>query len=186
MDDEDLKVMEGEFSPEMIAKAIFTQKPEEPCKHGILAYQEGGDQTYIFEILLIILLEGLDILTGGLKDTDMTDFSKTHITSLKPWFQSLCFDINVETFPVEDIESYKDYYCKMYINNGNSENIVKIFEKMPDKNYHFFINGPTMDMNRQKHYLKDVYGVFIQGETAYCISFQFFIPKNDTPANKLL
>ena len=79
----------NDFSPEMIAYELFTKDAKAPCSHQILAYQDGGDLTYLFEILITVLLEGLNIFTGGLKDTDLNDFTKTHITSLNPWFQSI-------------------------------------------------------------------------------------------------
>ena len=84
-------------SPEMIAHQLFTKEPKDPCSHQIIAYDSGSDLTYIFEILITILLEGLNILTGGLTDADLSGFNQEHIIGLNPWFNSLGFKIIVTT-----------------------------------------------------------------------------------------
>jgi len=175
----------SDFSPEMIAQSIFTKDPKDPCTHQILAYQDGADLTYVFEILITILLEGLDILTGGLKEADLSSFTSTHVTALNPWFQSLGFDISVDVKDINDKDSYKDYYCRTVINNKLNETLF-IMKNIPHKTYHFFLNGQYLDQNKAKTNLKDIYGVFRTDNHAYLISFDFHIPLDNIPVNKVL
>ena len=182
--DVDIDTMD-DYSPEMIAHTIFIKDACSPCSHQILAYQEGTDMTYIYEILITILLEGLDIFTGGLKDTNLTDFDKTHITVLNPWFKSLGFNMNVHTLDISDKDSYKDYYCRTVINDKLNESLF-IMKSMEHKSYHFFLNGQSLQQNKDKFYLKDIFGIFNNGDTTYRISFDFYIPSDDTTSNKLL
>jgi len=175
----------ADFSPEMIAHEIFTKDPKDPCSHQILAYQDGADLTYIYEILITILVEGLNILTGGLREADLSDFTKSHITALNPWFQSLGFNINVEAYDETDKENYKEYYCRTLINNKLHETLF-LMKNMPNKTYHFFLNGSFLDQNKSKTELKDIYGIFAANGFVYRISFEFYIPINDIPINKIL
>ncbi len=160
------------YSPEMIAHSIFTKNPKDPCTYQILAYQDGSDITYIFEILITILLEGLNILTYSLKDVDLSEFSSEHILILNPWFKSLGFNIRVTEFPQNEKDLYEEYYCKIVVNNKVNENLF-IARGIEDKSYHFFLNGTFLNANKQKTNLKDIFGVFLADDTAYCISFDF-------------
>ena len=171
-----------EFSPENIAQALFTQDPKPPCSHQILTYDEKtdnkkyGDLTYIFEILITILMEGLDIFSGGLDKTDLNNFTEKHITNLNPWFNSIGFNINVETFTkdVKDIckDQYDNYYCKIMVR-------TKLFEtfflmKNVSKNYHFLLNGKCIEENKNKQKINEISAVFCNiDDTIYKISFNF-------------
>ena len=68
-----------DFTPEKIAHKIFSSDAKEPFSHQILTVEEDTDITYVFEILLIILLEGLEMVTGGLKNADLSGFSEENI-----------------------------------------------------------------------------------------------------------
>ena len=163
------------FSPEMIAHEIFTKDAKTPCSHQILAYQEGTDLTYIYEILITILLEGLNIMTGGLKEVDLSGFTASHITILNPWFKSIGFDIKVETIDSSDKDSYDEYYCRAVINDKINETFF-IMKKMMDRSYHFLLNGQNLQANKEKQYLKDIYGIFSNDDVVYKISFDFYVP----------
>lgn len=173
------------FSPEMIAHEIFTKDAKAPCTHQILAYQEGSDMTYIYEILITILLEGLEIMTGGLKEIDLSGFNSSYITVLNPWFRSIGFNINVDTFESSDKESYNGYYCRAVINDKLNETFF-IMKNLEHKPYHFLLNGPNLQINKSKEYLKDIYGIFSTDDTVYKISFDFYIPTENVNSTKLL
>lgn len=101
--DEDLQ----DFTPKDIAQVIFSKNPSDPCTNNMLIDQDSADPIYIFEILLTVLLEGLDIFTknvclNGLREADLTNFSVSNITALNPWFHSLGFVIVVDTEYVAD------------------------------------------------------------------------------------
>jgi hypothetical protein len=162
-------------SPEMIAQSIFTQDPKSPCSHQILAHSEGSDLTYVFEILITILLEGLNILTGDIREADLSIFNSNHIMSLLPWFQSVGFDVKVSEHEIFDKESYKEYYCRTRINNDSNKTFF-IMKDMEEKPYHFLINGQFYEKNKGKTNLADIYGVFDANSKIYAISFDFHIP----------
>lgn len=164
----------NDFSPEMIAQAIFTKDPKNPCSHQILALQEGTDLTYIFEILVTILLEGLNILTGDLKEADLSNFSVSFISSLNPWFNSLGFNINVRIENETEKELYQEYYCRTVINNELNETLF-IIKNIQDKSYHFLLNGQYLDQNKAKTNLKDIFGIFNVNDDVYCITFDHYI-----------
>jgi len=160
------------FSPEMIAHEIFTKDAKPPCSHQILAYQEGADMTYIYEILITILLEGLEIMTGGLKEVDLSNFTASHIIVLNPWFKSIGFDINVEAVDSSDKDSYNEYYCRAMVNDKLNETFF-IMKNITHKPYHFLLNGPKLQDNKEKQHLNEIYGIFSNDDTVYKISFDF-------------
>ena len=62
------------FTPEKIAHTIISNEAKDPLSHQILIVDETTDLTYVFEILLTILLEGLDIITFGFKRCRSNNF----------------------------------------------------------------------------------------------------------------
>lgn len=163
------------FSPEMIAHEIFTKDAKAPCSHQILAYQDGADMTYIYEILITILLEGLEIMTGGLKEVDLSSFTTSHITVLNPWFKSIGFDITVEEVESSDKDSYNEYYCRAVVNDKLNETFF-IMKNITHKPYHFLLNGQNLQANKEKQQLNEIYGIFSNDDTVYKISFDFHTP----------
>jgi len=174
----------ADFTPEMIAHSIFTKDAKPPCSHQIITYQEGSDLTYIYEILITILLEGLEIITGGLKDVNLSEFTASHITVLKPWFHSIGFDVKVDVFSIDDKVNYNDYYCRALINDKINETLF-IMKNIQNKSYHFFLNRQTMEQNKHKQHLKEIYGIFATESVIYRISFDFHASLNNE-SNKLL
>ena len=61
-------------TPEDIAQEIFSDEPKPPKSYGIISEDQDQDYSYGFEILLIILFEGLDIMVEGLDK--LKDWSK--------------------------------------------------------------------------------------------------------------
>ena len=163
-----------DYTPEEIGKEIFTKEPMAPCSCQMISESQCTDTTFIFEILLIILMEGLESLTGDLSKADLHLMTVDHLTMLNPWFQSLGFDINVDVYSKGDTGSYEDYYCKI-ITRDKLYDIV--FEtKHINKNYHFFLNGDCLEENRKKSNLNDLHAVFINNDQVYRIEFKFHYP----------
>ena len=61
----DINKLKGQ-SPEEIAHEIFTKEPMPECSCQIVAADSNTDIPTIFEILVIILMEGLETLSGDL------------------------------------------------------------------------------------------------------------------------
>lgn len=177
-----------DFSPERVAQDLFIYDPKLPLSYQIVAESKvTEDLTYLFEILIIIFLEGILILTDDLTNIDLNCLTKEHLTSLNPWFYSLGFKINVNSYFFDD-EEYKKYYCKILIKDGLQKNFFLM--KNINKKYHFIINGTNLQENKEKKYLKDIYGIFENDNNnnnkgmIFKISFDFYIP--DNPKNKIL
>lgn len=162
-----------DYSPKDIAEELFTREPDDPLTNQMLVEREGTDSTYIFEILITILLEGLDIFTKGIKDADLSQFSQVYITQLNPWFRSLGFDISVDCSTVED--SFDGYYCRVVINNSSNSGLF-ILNNIEDQSYQFLLNGTCLEENRAKERLRDVFAIFEANGVVYKISFDFYIP----------
>jgi hypothetical protein len=171
-----------DYSPEGISQTIFHNEPNAPFSYQIIAEQDQANLTYIFEILIIILLEGLEILTGDLSQANLSNFNKDHLTILNPWFRSLGFDINVNTYDEKDKESYNKYYCRVLFNDKLNKMLFKI--QNIDKNYHFLVNGNTLEENENKINLNELYGILSLNGITYCISFNFLQPINNSDISK--
>ena len=109
-----------------------------------------------------------------LKDADLTTFNENYLLNLNPWFRSIGFDMKVSVDKMKDKELYKEYYCKAMINNR----LYRTFFEMRgiEKPYHFLLNGQSLEKNRQRKELKELFAVFLNKEYAYSISFDFYIP----------
>lgn len=164
-----------EFTPESIADKLFSKEPGDPCSYMILAYEPGQtntDASYYFEILITILLEGLDIFSGGLSSANLNNFTDEHITILDPWFRSIGFSLVVQVCDKKDTHLYNNYYCKIRIRTPLYETLFAM--KKVDKNYHFLLNGSNLEENKLKKYVEDLFGVFINDDNkVYKISFKF-------------
>ena len=160
------------FTPEGIAQSLFTHEPGLENSYQIIAEQELADLPYIFEILTIILMEGLEILTGGdLSIANLENLSSEHIFALNPWFKSLGFSINVNVFNEneDDKSLYDKHYSKIIIKD-KAHGII--FEaKDINKNYHFFLNGDYLEENENKVNLKDLHAILLNDDTIFKISF---------------
>lgn len=158
------------YSPEMVAKTVFTQQPRPPCSNQIVS-KEDGDATYIFEIVLTVFMEGLDLITGGLDKADLSDFTKEHLTVLDPWMNSLGLKLLVNEYE-KDSFYLDDWYCKTVIKNGSYSHLFDI--KNIHKNYHF-LGGPNhKEVTEKALNLKEIYTVFVNKDKVYTIQFDFF------------
>jgi hypothetical protein len=162
----------NDYSPKQIATTLFTQDAKDPCSFQILAYQDGSDITYIFEILCSILMEGLDLLTNDLSTVDLTNFNGQFITSLNPWFNSMGFNIHVDELDIHNINKYNEYYCKIIIRTLGT---LPIFvSKQIKENYHFTSDIDHVNLNKNKTNIKDIYTVFFNENKVYKIWFDFY------------
>ena len=190
-----------DFTPKQIAQEIFSKQPAQACTNNMLIDQDLADPIYIFEILLTILVEGLEIFTknvfpGGLKEADLSNFSTENITQMNPWFHSLGFYIKVESELLEDLpevegdslSSYdseesensedvviSDHYCRVILNRDSYKGLFMI-NNTTDAPYHFLLNGVALDDNMNKQNLQDLQAAFEANGTMYKISFDFYIP----------
>lgn len=188
-----------DFSPKDIAQTIFRNEPLDPNSCRIVSDDDDQDLIYIFEILLTIFLEGFDILTGGLDKIKLDDFSENHVNMMKPWFQSLGFNIKSSEYDIQDKDMYNEYYCKIILRSPETETFFimqklkfTLWDLVPHtdseeeiarqideenlenlENYHFLINGEYQQQNREKKYLKDLYAVFLTKTKAFTIKFDF-------------
>jgi len=161
------------MTPENIAQYIFTKQPMERCSYQILAEQDDADLTLIFEILVTIMMEGIDIFSGGLDNVNLNDFTMNHIVGLNPWFKSIGFKIKAQI--IERDQDY-DRYCKIVLRLRNRP----IFDiKNIDKSYHFFINGSALDKNKIENKLNNLYATFSCLDKIYKINFDFVLPKTN-------
>jgi len=172
-----------DFTPEGIAHALFTQEPKPPCSCQIIAEQQLADLSYIFEILTIILMEGLETLTGNLSQANLANLTEEHFFALNPWFYSLGFELSVQSFDVKDTELYDGHYCRIIVRDKLQEMLFQM--KGINKDYHFFLNGPCLDINNQKTELDQLHSIFINGDKVFKIIFKYYVPLA-TPETKLL
>ncbi|ARF11247.1 hypothetical protein Klosneuvirus_1_104 [Klosneuvirus KNV1] len=174
-------------TPEEIAEKIFTNDPKPPFTFQIIAEGETADFPYIFEILITILMEGLEILTGDLSKAELDNFSEDHLTCLAPWFKSLGFKLKIEECHEDDKWDYEKYYCRIVLNYKGDAPLFQI--KPINKNYHFLINGNgnVNEENNNKKNLKDLYAILNLNQKIYKISFDFHYPEiYDPPKNMVL
>lgn len=175
--DIDLNELE-DFSPEQIAEKLFTSEPKPPCSCSLVTEEEATlDLTWWFEILVIILLEGLNILTGNLSDANLDNLTTEHITLLNPWFQSLGFKIKVKSYDKtdeDDKQFYSKYYCRVILRDKLQETFFIM--KNVSKNYHFVLNGSCLEENRQKTSISDLYMIFQNNVNVFKINFEFHYP----------
>lgn len=161
-----------DYTPEAIAHTLFSSDPKPPCSCQIISQEEATDLTYIFEILMTIFIEGLEILAGDLSKANLDNLTEEHVSALNPWFESLGFNINVNTHPRHLHEAYKGYYCKIMIKDKQQEALFNF--KNIDKNYHFFINGDYLEENKLKGNIEDLHAIFIVNDTVFRLNYDFY------------
>ena len=161
-------------SPKAIARYLFLSPPDEPCSNQLLTFQDQTDNIYIFEILLIILLEGFNVLTNGFKNVNFDEFTEEHLDGMNPWFKSLGFKLKISSIDCECKEFYKEFFCRILLRNKKTESWFAF--KNIQIPYTFSINGDYLQQNKNKKNLKDLYGIFILGNTVFKIAFDTFIP----------
>jgi len=150
-----------EVSPKEIAYKIFSEDYKDPNTYQIIADNNINDIYYVFEVLLNVLVEGMDRLTGGLDTIDINKITLDHFRRLNPWFNSIGFELDVELY--EDLD---DYYCKIEFKNNSNETFFEY--KDIKENFHFFLNA-----NRNMDYKKlvDISAIYLSNNQNIKISF---------------
>ena len=164
------------YTPEEIAEALFNQEPKDPCTCQMLANPSEACTSHLFEILLIILVKGIEVLSGDLTNVDLNNMTSDHISNLEPWFKSLGFSIIVDEFEndEDDVEFYEGYYCRILIKD--KINAIVFEQRKFENNYHFLLNGSCLQENESKTDLTDMFAIFKNNSKVFKIGFKFFIP----------
>lgn len=162
---------EYEMSPQDIAKKIFTEEPKKPLTN-VIGVENSPDMSFVYEILLNILLEGLDLVTEDLNNYDYDNFNEKSILFFNPWFYSMGFTICVKKYHKSEIDKYKDYYCKTITKNKEYENYFIM--KNLNNNYHFMINPKYMNSCNKKT-LEEFHTVFQVNNDIYKIWFTDYV-----------
>lgn len=157
-----------ELTPEEIAKHLFTREPKEKVSYGITYDDCIDDPEYVFEILIIICLEGLEITSGGnLSQVNLDLVTAQGIESLNLWFRSMRLKINCEEveYNEENKIKFSNNYCNVYIRDSLYEGLFE-FKKI-SKNYMFTFNGNYSPQEK----LKDIYAKYVYKNKIFIISF---------------
>lgn len=168
-----------ELSPENIANILFTQKPKQACTCQLIS--NITDLIDIFEILNILLLEGLNIFSDN--ELGNTRLTEKNFMKLQPWIESLGFHLKIMDYEIDELELCSKYYCKIILKD---EQHTKLFDiKNINHNYHFLLNSSLLEENKNKTQLKELYSIIICDKKIFKISFDFHYPQM-TCATKLL
>lgn len=157
-----------ELTPEQIAKYLFTQEPKDKVSYGIVYDEESGNPEYVFEILITICLEGLEIMNGGnLSQVNLNLVSAQVIESMNPWFKSMRIKIKCDEleYNKENKSKFSNNYCNIYIRDRLYEEWFKI--KKISGNYRFTLNGNYSPQDK----LRDIYAKYIYKNKIFIISF---------------
>lgn len=152
-----------DMSPEKIAEKIFDKEPMAKCSFEIVG--AGYNIRDVFEILLTILMEGFAILNDGLKNVDLENIEKEHITAMTPWFESFGYSIIIGTIVGNNPE---EHYCRTLLKNSYNKHLFAL--NKIEKDYHFFVNSKKYDNNYTS--LGDVYSTFDTGKHTFKIYFK--------------
>jgi hypothetical protein len=152
-----------EMTPEQIVQTLFTKDPASPNTYTLF---KECDEIELFEILITILLEALNIKID-LRNTDLNTLNIDYVNGLKPWFHSMGLNFNINKYSIRDTDMYNQYYCNIYINNELNEILFKL--KKINKNYHFILNGNFDD----KTQLNEYYAILKNNTYVYAISFDY-------------
>jgi hypothetical protein len=164
-----------EMTPETIADLLFSKMPDDPLTKQLLFDIPSDDEnsgTFIYEILLTILLEGIMKFNNNLENTNLDDVQLDHIQALKPWFNSLRFNLKVEELNKneENEEQYKYFYSKIILKKMPSYEMFFNINKL-DKNYIFFLNPLYVREKYPFNNLNDIYSVIFLKDKIFKIKF---------------
>jgi len=156
-----------EATPKNIAQMLFTMNYKDPDTYQIVADEDLNDVYCVFEVLLDILMEGFDILSGGLDKINTSMINAEHFEGLDPWFRSIGFKIYIDTCEYDDkfiIGSTN--YCKILLNDENNKSLFEF--KQIKNNFHYWLNARR---NEDLNSLPDIYAVYINGNVVIKIWF---------------
>lgn len=164
--------------PEDIADIIFSDLPKKENTYNLNLSNncnENDPSTFIFEIIISILLEGMCILNEDIETYDLKKLKIDDIMSISPYIRSLGFDIKVTDYDNKN-EYFKtyidDFYCKIILKCDKQYSTYFIMKDI-NKEYTFFFNpkyGKNYPEGRQ---LKDIYAILVIDDMTYKISFDF-------------
>ena len=156
-------------SPYDIAQIVFSKEPGKPFTNQLWPDESllsnNDSVSTIFEVLITILMEGINIVSGGIDKIDATDFTVEHIIALQPWFSS--FGIKVNTLTQEECNNY---YCQVIFKNNGYDPLFEM--KNIDKNYHFLMS-PYYVHECHIDKLEDIKCVFKKVGSFITISFSY-------------
>ena len=158
-------------SPEQIAKTLFTHAPQPDNTYALIPEDDtDNDYSYLFEILITILIEGLmrliEDLDLSLEDVNLNDFQAKNFEDMNPWFRSTGFEITV----TETSQVNNDNYCLIALNHSHSYKGF-FYTKSLDKLYHFFINHKYIDKHDFEN-MNDIFAVLAL-PNQNCLEFRF-------------
>jgi hypothetical protein len=155
-----------EMTATNIAEYIFNSNPSELNKIGLLFGDEHYDVVDLFETLLIIYMEGIDIIYN-VEHIDDNKIEKDNLMFLNKWFEKLQIKIHIiETTKQKFVKLSQPYYCRILLNKGENK---KIFLKHKiDKSYHFFLNDKFEKKSNLEHY----FAIFVTELKIFIICFQ--------------
>ena len=136
-------------TPENIANIIFNNDPKNHNLSQQLLIDMSEDDISLFEILLIILLEGIEIKFDIKKIDNLTDeILNNFLFFFNQWFYSLGYKLHIHKITLDKKEYFDNYYCKI-ITNHESHN---------EKNYSFILNKNHFTHKIDK--FKDFYAIY--------------------------
>lgn len=159
-----------------VAKAIFNNPPAEPKSFQLFCQSDEGTiiaPLDLFEIFLTITTEGIFIKNIVNSETFRNSFTEQTILGLKPWINSLGFDVKVETMPKDETGKYKNYYCKVILRCDPSWATYFEIHKNIAKDYHYIFGGESpYIMGNSDCTMENLYAIFVIKSTVYKISFE--------------
>jgi hypothetical protein len=163
-----------EMTPEDIALLLFSKMPDDPLTKQLLIDLPENDSnahTYVHEILLTILLEGIMKFNNNLENTNLDDVQLIHIEALNPWFNSLRFDLKITELEKTDEEEYKYYYSKIILKKMPEYEMLFEINHI-EKNYTFFVNSLYIKDPLLNNNLDEIYSVIFLGNRVLKINFK--------------
>lgn len=154
-----------EMTATNIAEYLFKSNPTELKKIGLL-FEDHYEVVNLFETLLIIYMEGIDILYH-LNEIDEDRIEKDHLTFLNKWLEKLQIKTHIlEMSRGEFGKITEPFYCRIVLNKGEH---AKVFKKHNiDKPYHFFLH----DKFEKKENLENYFAIFVTTTKVFLICFQ--------------
>ena len=168
----------NEHTPEDIAKILFSKEPQ--AKNTCQLLLDQVDNEYIFELLLNILLNGIDILFG--KDINLDDVNEGSISLLNLYMESLGYKLSVIVENNDNLEyllftdlTNDNYYCELKINDF-PDYFINYTRKHSghnkySKKYRFILNGSNHIRHRDK--LNDYYCIYFTKDKQKKLTIKF-------------
>jgi len=153
------------LDPIEIANEIFSKEPGNECS---IQLYDVGDIYMLFEILMTILMEGIEKM-NYLNEIDNINDEKliVFLVKINNWFNSFGFTIDIN----KNKTKKENYYCKIITRNGSYGQLFII--KNIEKNYSFLLNQNHVKKNN----ISEIYGLYMGQTYNLEIKFLHHIPK---------